>query len=135
MKTIVVLIIVVLTLLICYLQAQTLEQKARAQFEAEGAGNMSKADLIILVHDYKASLDWELKRGVDAKARVAQLEVVVQNMTNELLAIYWHRDMLRVMHEDEAKLTAEINRLKGEVNELQRKSDDLRRSKLGRVTL
>jgi hypothetical protein len=115
MKTIVALIII-LTLLICYLQAQTLEEKVRQRFESEGAANMSKADLIILAHDYKASLDWELKRGVDAKARVAQLEVVVQNMTNELLAIYWHRDMIKVMRSEEMALSAEILRLKGERN-------------------
>ena len=108
---------------------ESMEEKARAQFESEGAANMGKADMIILLHNYKRNLDWELARGMDAKVRVAQLEVVVQNMTNELLSIYWHRDMLKVMREDEAKLSARILQLKAEVNELQRKADDLRRSR------
>jgi hypothetical protein len=107
---------------------QSMEDKARAQFESEGAANMSKADMIILLHDYKRDLAWELQRNLNDKVRVAQLEVVVQNMTNELLAIYWHRDMLKVMREDEMKLSARILQLKGEVNELQRKRDDLRRA-------
>src|SRR4029077_11755763 len=128
--------IVILAASALALPAQTfesMEAKARAQFESEGAANMCQADMIILLHNYKRDLDWELKRGMDAKVRVAQLEVVVQNMTSELLAIYWHRDMLKVMREDEMKLNARILQLKGEVNELQRKADDLRRAR--KVTL
>src|SRR4029077_1669022 len=125
--------ILVLAASVLTLHAQSLEDKARAKFESEGAVNMSVSELILLCHEYKRDADWQLRQGLEAKFRVAQLEIVVQNMTNELLAIYWHRDMLKVMREDEMKLNARILQLKGEVNELQRKADDLRRAR--KVTL
>jgi peptidoglycan hydrolase CwlO-like protein len=119
-----------------FLPAQSLEDKARAKFESEGAVNMSMSELILLCHEYKRDADWHLKQGLEAKFRVGQLENAVQRMANELMALYWHRDKIKEMQDEEAKLSAQILALKGEVNELQRKSDDLRRqSKLGRVTL
>jgi hypothetical protein len=125
--------VLILMASILTLPAQSLEDKARAKFESEGAVNMSVSELILLCHEYKRDADWHLQQGLAFKFRVAQLENVVQNMTNELMALYWHRDMLKAMREDEAKLTVAINALKAEVNELTRRRDDLRR--LGRVSL
>jgi predicted RNase H-like nuclease (RuvC/YqgF family) len=128
--------ILILVASILVLQAQSLEDKARAKFESEGAVNMTQSELILLCHEYKRDADWHLRQGLAFKFRVGQLESVVQNMTNELMAVQWHRDKIKEMKDEEAKLSAAILALKGEVNELQRKSDDLRRlSKLGRVSL
>ena len=113
-----------------FLPAQSLEDKARAKFEAEGAGNMSKADMILLLHEYKRCLDWELKRGMEAKFRVGQLEIVVQNLVNDLMAVQYHRNLIKSLKDEETKLTAEILQLKGEAKGLQRRIDDLKRTRL-----
>jgi hypothetical protein len=118
-----------LVLAFAFLQAQSLEDKARAKFESEGAVNMSLSELILLCHEYKRDADWQLKQGLEAKFRVGQLETTVQNMANDLMAIYWHRDKIKEMQAEEMKLSARILQLKGEVNELERKRDDLSRAR------
>jgi hypothetical protein len=129
MKIAYAIILIILAIATCVF-AQSLEEKARARFEAEGGANLSKGELILLVHEYKRSWDWEIQMGMKNNVRVAQLEVVVQNLVNDLMAVYWHRDMLKMMRDEEAKLNAEILRLKGERNSLQRQVDDLKRTSL-----